>query len=330
MSTLTDSYFPPPTGWKSLEALVCDIVKCSRKLAILQRFGADGERQFGVDILGYRSEHMVGVQVKNHPGKRASREEVDVAITDAEAFKPPLTHFIFATSASRNASLTAHIASLSQDRARQDKFAVEILFWDDLCHELAKHPDILRAHYPQLAGPAPLPEPKLRVVFSTGEPEITVEADWTERKHEQSHRPVERIPSSVPGRGGVVAIYPPELCYRLAKPPGTVSLGFRVENCTAQEAKNASVRIELPPEIRTVHDSAWSIAHPTDQERAIKRDKERLTISVGTLFHRPAFETAPVTFVFPRPGETYELQWYATAGNKLIEEAGILKVHVLK
>ena len=49
----------------------------------------------------------------------------------------------------RDTQLQRMIRELSKGRAARGEFRVDILFWDDVCQDLAKDDDVFFAHYPQ-------------------------------------------------------------------------------------------------------------------------------------------------------------------------------------
>jgi hypothetical protein len=271
---------------------------------------------------------MVGVQVKNHPGKRVSCTEAEAAIVEAEAFMPPLTHFIFATSSTRNATLTARYARLSQERSQQGKFTVEVIFWEDLSADLTKYHDLVRVHYPELAGRLVPPEPNLYVTFRDAATDITVDADWRSWEGKQIRPLVERHPPTHPHGQGLGVVNHPALCFRPPKPPGTAPIYFTIENHTTLEAKQVLVRIQYAPGMTAAIESLWPSPQNPGRVASIVRMDDCLIVKAETLYHRPTIMLEPITLAFPRANETYELHWSATAGNKLTENIGVLRIHV--
>ena len=74
---------------------------------------------------------------------------VETEIRNAEVFEPVLDHLYIATTAKRDAVLQKNIRDISQLRRKASKFKVSILFWDDVCQDLAKDDRVFFAHYPQ-------------------------------------------------------------------------------------------------------------------------------------------------------------------------------------
>jgi hypothetical protein len=158
MSTLAESYYPPPRSWDALEGIVLDVFAKRLRNPALKRHGRSGQQQHGVDIAGLGPAGLIGLQCKNHPGGRLKPEEIDAEIARAEQFRPPLAHYIVATSASRDSALSSHLLAVSQERTAVGKFSVEVFFWEDICNELSRSPELLGVHFPQLNLQQPPPQ----------------------------------------------------------------------------------------------------------------------------------------------------------------------------
>lgn len=72
-------------------------------------------------------------------------------IAKAEKFKPRLTTLYVATTADNDTKLQQTVRILSDKRVAADKFAVSLLFWDDIVAGLLLNPAVFHAHYPQVA-----------------------------------------------------------------------------------------------------------------------------------------------------------------------------------
>ncbi len=68
----------------------------------------------------------------------------------AEKFKPNLDIYYIATTAPRDAKLQQIINALSEEREKDHKFSIQILFWEDLVQDLATDPSELNKHYPEI------------------------------------------------------------------------------------------------------------------------------------------------------------------------------------
>jgi hypothetical protein len=116
--------------------------------------------QDGVDIWGVDDlEHPVGVQCKNTT-KELTLTLIKQEIERAESFVPPLTSLYFATTISSDSMLQKEVRLLSSERVNNNKFAIGILFWEDLIKELVKSGPAFKAHYPQIALSSIVDQPR--------------------------------------------------------------------------------------------------------------------------------------------------------------------------
>lgn len=144
---------PLPKNWQDFEAIVSDALALRWSSTNLQRNGRPGQKQDGVDIYGADDiGRPVGIQCKRY--KSALRmADVTSEIGKAEKFKGRLTALFLATTGDHDATLQQEVRQLSETRVAVGKFAVALLFWDDIVSGLLLNPAVLRAHYPQIALP---------------------------------------------------------------------------------------------------------------------------------------------------------------------------------
>lgn len=150
MPTLANSHVAPPKGWDEFEDIVCSAAKNRWRNPDFTRHGRQGQSQDGVDVYGRDDTgQMIGLQCKNTwsgVGERTVEEE----IKKAEAFKPPLAKLYIATTASTDKTIQAFVRTLSDKRRAAGHFEVEILFWNDVWHDLTLEDERVYQHYPHL------------------------------------------------------------------------------------------------------------------------------------------------------------------------------------
>ena len=238
-----DSYLPPPRGWDAFEAIVFDVFTQRLQNDGLKRYGRNGQEQRGVDILGtMASDKYLGIQCKNHPGSAITTSEIDAEIAKAETFTLPLSRYIIATSAPRDAAVTAYVFAVSNQRREAGKFPIEIFFWDDLWQELARNPELVRAHYPDLFAPASVPQPRLSVAFAGGQSTVELAADWESIPAKKTRDMVEHTPG-YGGVPGITSFVPIWLCHEAGKTAGTTPLRG---DCSFSGKLYAKGRFRLP------------------------------------------------------------------------------------
>jgi tetratricopeptide (TPR) repeat protein len=149
MPTIASSNVPPPKSWDEFEDIVLSAAKHRWKSSDFYRYGRQGQKQDGVDIWGHDEEqHHIGIQCKNTVDG-ISLDVIESEINNAEAFAPKLDHLYVATTAKRDAPLQRAVRKISKQRHQDSKFRVDILFWDDVCQDLAQDDDVFFKHYPQ-------------------------------------------------------------------------------------------------------------------------------------------------------------------------------------
>lgn len=139
--------FPKPKGWDIFEDIVCDVVSRKFNSRNLQRYGRSGQKQFGVDIVGFTRIGLTGVQCKHHPKSSMTSSEVDKEIKNADGFQPPLNEFIIITSADRDSMIHSYVLRVSKARKEENIFPISILFWQDIYNWLVEYPDLMFKHF---------------------------------------------------------------------------------------------------------------------------------------------------------------------------------------
>lgn len=149
MPTINGMELPPPKHWQEFETITRDSMAQKWKSPNLQKNGRGGQKQHGVDISGPDEiGRRVGIQCKRYKSPLGS-ETVTAEVTNAEKFSPLSTLWI-ATTADYDAPLQQKVRTLSDQRVAQGKFAVGILFWEDVVDGLKLNPAVFKAHYPQV------------------------------------------------------------------------------------------------------------------------------------------------------------------------------------
>ncbi|MDX6752235.1 hypothetical protein SH611_20710 [Geminicoccaceae bacterium 1502E] len=152
MPTLAGVVLPPPRSWDEFEEIALSAVKLRWNSTDLYRHGRQGQRQDGVDIFGHSDGgRHVGVQVKNTVGG-ITLAAIKSEIAQAETFRPNLDALYIATTGKRDAFVQEKVRLISQGRRKAGKFPVAVLFWEDICQDLASDDAVFFKHFPQF-GP---------------------------------------------------------------------------------------------------------------------------------------------------------------------------------
>jgi hypothetical protein len=140
----------PPKSWTEFEDLCHAIFRSEWNDPLAQKNGRNGQPQHGVDVFG--SPNAVrdvshGVQCKGKDrayGRKATIQELTQEITKADSFTPPLEHWVFATSASKDEKLQQAARELSVARKARGLFTVTVLGWEDIQSLLSRHPNVVQ------------------------------------------------------------------------------------------------------------------------------------------------------------------------------------------
>jgi len=143
---------PPLKNWQDFQNLCCDLWKTLWKDPDTQQNGRIGQPQHGVDIYGRpdRKDLWAGVQCKDGI---VTEKEIKEEVEKAKQFKPTLSSFIIATTASRDQKIQEVARTITDNHQKTGSFSVSIWFWDDIETEIRNLPDILEKYYPELYRP---------------------------------------------------------------------------------------------------------------------------------------------------------------------------------
>jgi hypothetical protein len=150
-----------PKAWTEFEDLCHAIFRAEWNDPHTQKNGRNGQPQHGVDVFGSPNavrDVFHGVQCKGKDrayGRKATVKELTEEIAKADSFVPPLEHWVFATSASKDEKLQQAARELSVARKAKGLFTVTVLGWEDLQTLLSRHPDVVQDFYPEHAFDIP-------------------------------------------------------------------------------------------------------------------------------------------------------------------------------
>lgn len=139
-----------PKDWQVFESITLDAMRLMWDSPSLQKNGREGQKQNGVDIYG--PDHLgrpTGIQCKKST-VTLNLEIIEKEIEKAEKFDAELNALYLATTCDTDIKLQKSIRKISEERTRTKKFAVGILFWDEIVSGLCKNPQIFKLHYPQI------------------------------------------------------------------------------------------------------------------------------------------------------------------------------------
>jgi hypothetical protein len=151
MPTLSNMNLIAPKSWEEFEEITLDALKIKWDNPDLKRHGRNGQKQNGVDIYGDNYHfQFVGVQCKKYEMK-LSKKTIEEEIKKAENFKPIIEVFYIATTNPTDVKLQKEVRLISKERKKQNKFLVDIYFWNDIVQELLTNEKVFKKHYPQIS-----------------------------------------------------------------------------------------------------------------------------------------------------------------------------------
>jgi len=142
---------PKPKSWDEFEDIVWEVYTRKWQAPHAQRYGRSGQAQNGIDIYGQQngSNNYTAIQCKRYGENKLTIQKIANDVTKADSFSSLISEYLIATTESRNTKLQDFIRDLNDERKSENKFAVHIVFWEDLCSCLAHldNYDLLRKYY---------------------------------------------------------------------------------------------------------------------------------------------------------------------------------------
>ena len=148
MSSLSTYSLPLP-GAREFEMILKDFSEI-RYHGRASLYGSSGQKQHGVDIVVIQEDgRRVCIQCKNWE-RKIEISDIDIMIDEAESFPAQMELFVIAVTMKRDARLQSYVYNLSDNRIKEKKFPVEIIFWEDIQHVIKINSNLLRIYYPEL------------------------------------------------------------------------------------------------------------------------------------------------------------------------------------
>lgn len=126
-----------PENWQDFESLCKKLWGEIWECHSIKKNGRNGQAQHGVDVYGVptgESEYF-GIQCKgkdDYSQAELTIKEIDEEILKAIEFKPPLKHFIFATTANKDARIEEYIRVKDVESRKNNLFSIELCAWEDI------------------------------------------------------------------------------------------------------------------------------------------------------------------------------------------------------
>jgi hypothetical protein len=154
MPTIHTMKIPIPKDWQEFESLVREAMILRWNSPNLQKNGRTGQAQQGVDVWGPDEiGRRVGIQCKRY-AQVLKMKDVTEEVAEAEKFKGKFSALFLATTTDHDSTLQAKVRQLSDQRVAKGKFAVSIMFWDEIIASLALNPVVFKMFYPMIQPPS--------------------------------------------------------------------------------------------------------------------------------------------------------------------------------
>ncbi|MDP2620685.1 MAG: hypothetical protein Q8P46_11020 [Hyphomicrobiales bacterium] len=140
----------------------------------VKRLGTRGQRQNGVDLVGYRDRdpnQIVGIQCKLKSGRsRLSAREIHDEVKKALGYKPPLKEYFIVTTSKDDTKLTQLAQHLTQDQeAAGRRIHIEVWGWDTLQERIDQYDSAKQAFDPGFSPSIASQDRKLDVIAAVQE-----------------------------------------------------------------------------------------------------------------------------------------------------------------
>lgn len=151
MPTPVQSYFPKTKSSEEFENIAKDCAKKHWKQNF-SLYGRLGQAQHGIDI--YSADFFIVIQCKNYTDNKKDtiekfKQEISKDYKRAASKFPDIKLFVIATALDRNTDIQNFIRDLDKEKNDFSEIVeIQILFWEDLCEELAGDINLLKKYYP--------------------------------------------------------------------------------------------------------------------------------------------------------------------------------------
>jgi hypothetical protein len=149
------SEIPPPAHWQDFELITLELARLVWKDDYAERNGRSGQKQKGVDVVGYNREmkEQSGIQCKKRkrkikgveaPAHSLTTDEIDAEVKLSASLSVPLDRFIIATTGELDADLQEHARKLS---GKGGAPKVTLWFWDTYVEQLNANTNLMYRFY---------------------------------------------------------------------------------------------------------------------------------------------------------------------------------------
>lgn len=153
--------YPAPGNWSEFEDLCKELFEAEFSMSDVHRYGRAGQRQNGIDILGFAEarKSLVGIQCKQKQvwpvSKLNIKEDIIDEIEAACLYPSALAHYFIATTANRDIKYNNALVQYLSGKSLP--FKVELFCWEDINIMLNRHSSVAIRYYPSTQSLDDLP-----------------------------------------------------------------------------------------------------------------------------------------------------------------------------
>jgi len=131
MAKALKAQLPAPADQNDFEDLCEAIAKEYWRDPTSERYGNQGHKQYGIDIVSPLAQEagenrVLAIQCKK------KKQLTERKLTKAEKFTPKLSRLMVATTSSKDPNIQSHIATINIARNKKGQFPVSVWFWEDI------------------------------------------------------------------------------------------------------------------------------------------------------------------------------------------------------
>jgi tetratricopeptide (TPR) repeat protein len=141
--------FPIPTDEDDFEDLCVDLLRLYWTRPGLERYGAKGQRQHGIDILdlkGVTPLHAAQCKLREF-GKKLSPDDIEAEVNKARGFGFSLGKYGILTTAKVSTQAQDKVLEINQHHSKTGQFEIELLTWGTLCRLLQRYDEVRTAYF---------------------------------------------------------------------------------------------------------------------------------------------------------------------------------------
>jgi hypothetical protein len=169
----------------------------------VKRLGRSGQKQFGIDLIGYRKQNLktlVGIQCKKKkPNQVLTATEVRAEVRKALKYKPAISEYIIVTTAENDRKLDQLAQQLTKAQLQRGrKIRIQVWGWDTLEELIDRYPEAKDAFDPGASPATKEVSSKLKQIIGAQTQQATAQqvAELNEKIDQRTPIDDDRLPAA--------------------------------------------------------------------------------------------------------------------------------------